>query len=180
MMLIRLQRDSNEDLITFMDMHTLIEVVRIINRPVHVYGADVVSGFMTYGPSYRVTYEDRDFMFEDSEGVKIEHNLLDLPHDLAWYIDSIEYPEAPKSLPVEPFQATKNLPTGPGTYWVWGRRSTMKGAKHFTLRTVNLEMHNGFMRVADNMTCGLTKGLPLAELKGMSFAGPIPTPVGVI
>lgn len=162
----------------YMDMHTLIAFVASIKLPVIVQRASASNGFADCGQPCLVTIdEDGDFIFE-CNGVRTEHNLLDVKYDDAWRILSVVYPKA--EAPIEPLQATKDLPTVPGTYWVWGRRSTMKGAKHFTLRTVNLEMHNGFMRVADNMTCGLTKGLPLAELKGMSFAGPIPTPVGVI
>ena len=99
----------------------------------------------------------------------------------AWRIISVYSDIQVSTKPAaQPLQATKDLPVSPGSYWLWGRRRTLKGAKHFSLRMVNIEMHNGVLRVADNLTSGLSKGLPVAELKGMSFAGPIPTPVGVI
>ena len=188
MIFIPIKRDEDESQWYAIDLPTLINIVDATGTAFNIQEVDIDHGFELKGEKYGLgpvpgkkgvlmlnqrTHDVRVCTQDDMLSLTA-WRILSVYSDIQ--ISNIAKPEST----VQPLQATKDLPVAPGSYWLWGRRRTLKGAKHFSLRMVNIEMHNGVLRVADNLTSGLSKGLPVAELKGMSFAGPIPTPVGVI
>lgn len=184
MIFIPIKRDEDESQWYAIDLPTLINIVDATGTAFNIQEVDIDHGFELKGEKYGLGpvpgKKGVIMLNQRTHDVRVctQDDMLSLT---AWRILSVYSDIQISAKPAaQPLQATKDLPVVPGTYWLWGRRRTLKGAKHFSLRVVNIEMHNGVLRVADNLTSGLTKGLPLAELKGMSFAGPIPTPVGVI